>query len=311
MATSHINPYLIDAPDVIVQNRRAPLDSDSQVMVKGSQPTDDGFLSNITAKEAEAIRASDPVAARYLRPVLGADELINGTERWCVWLVGAQPSDLRTSETLRLRVEAVQKMRAESKDKTTRADAATPALFQKIRQPSTTYLAVPAHSSERRRYVPMALVPAETIATNALLMIPNANLYTFGVLQSRPFQVWNATVSGRIKSDMRISAKITYNNYPWAVANDVMRAAIEMAAQGVLDARGAHPGSSLADLYDAVSMPPDLAKAHESLDKAVLSSYGLRPSSNDAEVLSALFTRYEELVAPMAGVMGKKKRSSP
>ena len=305
---SRINPYLIDAPDVIVRNRRAPLDPKSQVMVKGSQPTDDGYLSNITAEEAEVIRASDPVAARYLRPLLGADELINGTERWCLWLVSAAPGDLRESETLRQRVVAVQKMRAESKDKTTRADAATPSLFQKIRQPVTFYLAVPAVSSERRRYVPMALVPPETIATNLLLMIPNANLYTFGVLQSRPFQVWNSTVSGRLESRFRISAKITYNNYPWPIADDATRATIEAAAQGVLDARDGHPGSSLADLYDAVAMPPDLAKAHESLDKAVLSSYGLRPSSNDVEVLAQMFKRYGELADPMVGLMSTKKR---
>jgi hypothetical protein len=307
-----INPYLISGSDVVVQNRRAPLDPSAQVMVKGSQPTDDGFLSSITAKEAQVLRASDAVAARYLRPLLGADELINGTERWCLWLVDASPSDLRASEFLRTRVEAVQKMRSESKDKTTRADAATPSLFQKIRQPSTTYLAVPAHSSERRRYVPMALISSETIATNALLMIPKANLYTFGVLQSRPFQVWNATVSGRIKSDMRISAKITYNNYPWPEPDEAIRAAIETAAQGVLDARGAHPGSSLADLYDAVAMPPNLAKAHDQLDRVTLAAYGLQGSSTDAEVLSALFSRYEKLTSPLGFSMtGETKRRSP
>ncbi len=305
---SRINPYLIDAPDVVVQNRREPLDPAAQVMVYGSKPTDGGHLSSISTTEAAAIRDSDPIAARYLRPLLGADELINGIERWCLWLVEATPSDLRSSETLRRRVEAVQKMRAESKDKTTRADASTPSLFQKIRQPSTPYLAVPSVSSERRRYVPMALAQPTTVANNLLLTVPNANLYTFGVLHGRPFQVWNATVSGRLESRFRISAEITYNNYPWPVADDASRAAIETAAQGVLDARDAHAGSSLADLYDAVAMPPDLTKAHLDLDKAVLTAYGLKPAATDAEVLSALFTRYEELVAPMIEMMGKKRK---
>ena len=304
---SRINPYLIDAPDVVVQNRREPLDSAAQVMVYGSKPTDAGHLSTISATEAEVIRESDQTAARYLRPLLGADELINGIERWCLWLVEATPSDLRSSETLRQRVEAVQKMRSSSKDKTTRADAATPSLFQKIRQPTTTYLAVPRVSSERRRYVPMALTSPKTIANDSLQTIPGANLYTFGVLHGRPFQVWNATVSGRLESRFRISAEITYNNYPWPIGDDATRATIKTAAQGVLDARAAHPGSSLADLYDAVAMPPGLAKAHDQLDRAVLTAYSLKTSATDAEVLSALFTRYEELTAPLAGLMSTKK----
>jgi hypothetical protein len=303
-----INPYLIDAPDVVVQNRREPLDAASQVMVYGSKPTDAGHLSTISATEAEVIRESDRIAARYLRPLLGADELINGIERWCLWLVKATPSDLRSSETLRQRVEAVQKMRSASKDKTTRADAATPSLFQKIRQPTTTYLAVPRVSSERRRYVPMALTSPETIANDSLQTIPGANLYTFGVLHGRPFQVWNATVSGRLESRFRISAEITYNNYPWPESDQDIRAAIETAAQGVLDARDAHPSSSLADLYDAVAMPPDLAKAHDQLDRAVLTAYALKPSATDAGILTALFARYEALVAPMAGMMEKKSK---
>jgi hypothetical protein len=146
----------------------------------------------------------------------------------------------------------------------------------------------------------MALISPETIANDSLQTIPGANLYTFGVLHGRPFQVWNATVSGRLESRFRISAEITYNNYPWPESDEANRAAIEAAAQGVLDARSAHPGASLADLYDAVAMPPDLAKAHESLDKTVLLAYGLQPSSSDTEVLAKLFTRFGELSAPLA-----------
>jgi hypothetical protein len=149
----------------------------------------------------------------------------------------------------------------------------------------------------------MALFPPDVIATNALLTIDNADLFTFGVLHGRPFQVWNATVSGRLESRFRISAEITYNNYPWPVREAAHRVAIEVAAQGVIDARAKHPDQTLADLYNPLGMPPDLLKAHEQLDRVVLAAYGLKPSATDAEVLAALFSRYEELTAPLAAEM--------
>jgi hypothetical protein len=145
----------------------------------------------------------------------------------------------------------------------------------------------------------MALFPPDVIASNALLTIDNADLFTFGVLHGRPFQVWNATVSGRLKSDFRISAEITYNNYPWPEVDSAARAVVETAAQGVLAARDAHPGASLADLYGPLSMPADLTKAHQDLDKAVLTAYGLKPNATDAEVLAELFSRYEKLTSPL------------
>jgi hypothetical protein len=153
----------------------------------------------------------------------------------------------------------------------------------------------------------MALFPPEIIATDSLLTIDSADLFTFGVLHSRPFQVWNATVSGRLESRFRISAEITYNNYPWPARDDAQRVAIEAAAQGVIDARAKHPDQTLADLYNPLAMPPDLLKAHEQLDRVVLAAYGLKPSATDAEVLSALFGRYEEMTAPMGALLGKKK----
>jgi hypothetical protein len=148
----------------------------------------------------------------------------------------------------------------------------------------------------------------EVIANNKVLTIANADLFTFGVLNGKPFQVWNSVVSGRLKSDFQFSIEITYNNYPWPDIDDAARAAIEAAAQGVLAAREAHPEASLADLYGPISMPADLTKAHQDLDKAVLTAYGLKASATDAEVLSMLFTRYEELVAPMAGMIEKKSK---
>jgi hypothetical protein len=303
-----INPYLVDAAWVTVSNQRTPLQSSVQVMEKGSQPTDSGLLSNISPAEAVKIREEDLDAAKYLRRVIGAEELINGVERWCLWLDGADPADVRKSAELRRRAEGVRDFRLNSKKAKTREDAQTPHLFQERRQPEFTYLAVPSVSSESRRYVPMALFPPDVIATNLLLTIDNADLFTFGVLHGRPFQVWNATVSGRLKSDFRISAEITYNNYPWPEVDSAARAVVETAAQGVLAARDAHPGASLADLYGPLSMPADLTKAHQDLDKAVLTAYGLKPAATDAEVLGELFSRYEELVAPMAGMMEKKSK---
>ena len=303
-----INPYLVDAAWVTVSNQRTPLQSSVQVMEKGSQPTDSGLLSNITPAEAVKAREDDLVAAKYLRRVIGAEELINGIERWCLWLDGADPADVRKSAELRRRVEGVQDFRLNSKKAKTREDAQTPHLFQERRQPEFTYLAVPSVSSESRRYVPMALVPPDVIATNLLLTIDNADLFTFGILHGRPFQVWNATVSGRLESRFRISAEITYNNYPWPDMESATRTAIEVAAQGVLAAREAHRGASLADLYGPLSMPADLTRAHQDLDKAVLVAYGLKPAATDAEVLGELFTRYEQLVAPLAAGMTAKPK---
>jgi hypothetical protein len=303
-----INPYLVDAAWVTVSNQRRPLQPGVQIMEKGSQPTDSGLLSNISPADAARIREEDLLAARYLHRVIGAEELINGNERWCLWLDKANPADIRGSAELRRRVEGVRDFRLNSKKAKTREDAQTPHLFQERRQPEFTYLAVPSVSSESRRYVPMALVPPDVIATNLLLTIDNADLFTFGILHGRPFQVWNSTVSGRLKSDFRLSAEISYNNYPWPDVDAGARAAIEVAAQGVLAAREAHPGASLADLYGPLSMPADLTKAHHDLDKAVLTAYGLKPAATDAEVLGELFSRYEQLVAPLAAGMAAKPK---
>jgi hypothetical protein len=277
-------------------------------MMKGSQPTDDGFLTSISDEEASRIRESDPLAAKYLRRLLGADELINGIGRWCLWLVDANPADLRASAEIRMRVEGVQKFRSLSKKEKTRDDASFPHLFQERRQPLQDYLAVPRVSSEHRKYIPMSLEPLSTIANDRLMTIPNADLFTFGILHGRPFQVWNVNVSGRLQSRFSISAEITYNNYPWPEAGADARKAIEHAAQEVLSAREVHAGATLADLYGPQSMPADLVKAHEVLDKAVMTAYGLKPAATDAEVLGELFARYERLVAPLAGMMGKKSK---
>jgi len=301
-----INGYLADGPSTLVTSRRTPLWPDAMRMDYGSMAADGGNLSKINATEAASIRRDDPIAAKYLRKLIGADELLYGTERYCLWLVNMAPEDLRNSPTVRERVAATRTMRLESKRDETREKADTPHLFIFINQPETPYLAVPRTSSETRRYIPMGLMGPEVIATDAMLMIPNANDYVFGIMHGRPFQVWNATVSGRLESRFRISGEITYNNYPWPERSPVIDSAISTAAKGVLTARAAHPGATLADLYDPLAMPPALTAAHKALDAAVLAAYGLKTSATDGEVLALMLSRYEQYAAPLAAGMLKK-----
>jgi hypothetical protein len=245
------------------------------------------------------IRQRDPVAARYLRRIYGSIEHLQGVKRWCLWLDGVTPEEIRESIDLNERVAKVKAERSGAAgSKGTAADR--PSQFADIHQPSSRFLLVPSVSSFARQYIPLSFYDPENIVTNAVFYIENASLYEFGVLQSAPFVLWSRTVSSRLNINFQLSSTFTYNNYPWPEADEAIRAAIDMAAQGVLDARGAQPGSSLADLYDAVAMPPGLAKAHESLDKAVLTAYSLRPTSSDAEVLTRLFDRFAELSAPLA-----------
>ena len=302
-----INAYLQDAPPVLLSRISTPLSPSAPELKSGNVPRDGGYLSDISDEEASLIRQRDPVAARYLRRIYGSIEHLQGVKRWCLWLDGVTPEEIRESRELNERVAKVKAERSGAAgSKGTAADR--PSQFADIHQPGSRYLLVPSVSSFAREYIPLSFYDPENIVTNAVFYIENASLYEFGVLQSAPFVLWSRTVSSRLNINFQLSSTFTYNNYPWPEADEAIYAAIETSAQVVLGARDAHPGSSLADLYDAVAMPPDLAKAHEGLDKAVLSAYGLRPSSNDAEVLSTLFTRYEELVAPMIGVMGKKRK---
>ena len=291
---SNINAYLLDAPNILISSRGKPLDSTTQEMVKGNIPADGGFLADISPDDAESIRISDPTAAKYLRKIVGARELIQGGERWCLWLQGADPADVRKSPVLSNRVGEVRKMRLASTKAATRVDAGRAHEFQEIRQPSGSYLAVPVHSSENRDYVPMALLGPEMIATNALGMIPNATLTTFGMMSSKPFTLWTKAVSGRIKNDIRIT-NTTYNNFPFPTLSEEQNAKIETAARAVVDARATFPSNSLADLYDIGSMPTTLRSAHNELDKSVLAAFGLRSDATESRILEVLFDKYSQV----------------
>lgn len=290
----NINAYLLSGPDVLVTSRTKPLLHTTPKMVNGSKPTDAGHLSDISVKEAEEIRKNDPIAAKYLRRTIGARELIHNIERYCLWLVDANPSEIKNSPELSKRVAAVKAMREASKDKETKKDASKAQEYQKIRQPQTDYLAVPLTSSEEREYVPMAWFDSSIITNNAVSVVGNADISLFGYLQSRPFNVWNKAVSGRLESRVRISNTITYNNFPLPEATNAIREKIMNSAQTILDVRAKFANNSLAELYESTSMPPELARAHAKLDADVLSAYGLKSDSKDSEILEVLFTMYGE-----------------
>ena len=294
LPVKRINSYLLDSADILISSRSVPLSSETQIMDYGSKPTDGGHLSDIDFETAEVIRNSDAIARKYLKSIIGAKEMIGGTKRFCFWLADASPEDIAGSKHLRKATSAVREMRLSSKKANTRRDADTPSLFQEIRQPTATYLAVPRVSSERREYVPMQFYEPDVILNDSLLSISGANLVTFSILQSRVFTIWNATVSGRLESRFRISAEITYNNFPFLKPNNAKEEELRASATEILNERLRYPDSTLKTLYAIESMPPSLRKVHVSNDKNVLSLYGLKKEASDFEIISRLFELYRE-----------------
>ena len=289
----HINAYLVDAVDVYLDNRKAPL-CPSPSINYGSFALDDGHFT-LTRDDRDAILTSEPEASPFLKTFLGAEEMLNAKERWCIWLEGADPGALKKLPEVLRRVESVRGWRASRDRATTVKLASTPSLFAERRQPTKSYVAIPTVSSVRRSYLPCAFLDPEVIASNQLYVLPGASPYHFGVIQSSMHNAWIKYVCGRLKSDFRYSASIVYNNFPWPQqASEAQKSAVEAAAQGVLDARAQFPGSSLADLYDPLTMPPALLKAHQALDKAVDKCYRPQPFTSDAKRVEYLFELYEE-----------------
>ena len=292
----NINCYLSDAPNVIVESRNTAI-CDVPKMVYGNKPPDGGNLI-IEADEYEGFLRKEPQAAPFIRPLLGAEEFLHGLKRYCIWLANADISLVRKCPMICARVEQRRQMLLSSKAAATRQFATTPGLFRQITQPEgMDYIAIPRVSSERRQYIPIGFLTSETKVTDSVQIIPGATRYHFGVLTSRMHNAWMRAVAGRLKSDYRYSKDIVYNNFVWpdlegAVAK---KGKIEEAAQAILDARAAHPKATLADLYDPLTMPPDLVKAHAHLDALVDKAYGLSPS--DAERVALLFKLYAKRVA--------------
>ena len=305
--TGNINGYLINGPNVFIFARSKPISQDAPLMTSGNIPRDGGFLSDLSEDEKNEVVQSDPIAASYLRRIYGAVEHIQGELRWCLWLVDATPQEIRQSKVLASRVAEVRAHRATAVGPKGAA-VDRPSLFADIHQPSADFLMFPDVSSSSRKYIPLSFYSRDAIITNKVHAVEGCSAYEFGVIQSRVYMAWVRAVSSRMKSDFNHSSTFVYNNFPWPDRTDAGIASVSSAAAEVLTARMAHKGASLADLYGPLSMPPDLMGAHKDLDKFVLAAYGLKSSATDSEVLSALFTRYEELTAPLAGIMGKKKR---
>ncbi len=290
----NINGYLIDAPDIFIESRVKSL-NDVPQMVYGNKPTDGGFLF-LTEIEKEDILKKEPSAEKYIKQILGSEEYINNKKRYCIWLVNANPSDLRKSTEIMKRVEAVKQFRLNSTKAATKKDAETPTLFQEVRQPTEGfYLLVPRVSSERRRYVPIGFMSYDIIVNDSVQIIPNANIYEFGIITSNVHMAWMRAVCGRLEMRYRYSKDIVYNNFPWCNPTEEQRKKIEQTAQGILDARAKYPDCSLADLYDETVMPPELRKAHQDNDRAVMSAYGFSTKMTESECVAELFKMYEKL----------------
>jgi hypothetical protein len=306
---SNLNPYLVDGPDVVIMNRSSPI-SDVPRMVWGNKPSDGGHLLFSTTEEKDSFLEREPGAAPWIRPFVSGGDFVNGRMRWCLWLVGISPQELRGLPAVVERVDQVRKMRLASKAEATRRKAQTPTLFGQISQPTAGYLAIPEVSSERRTYVPIAFLPAEVIASNKVQLVPNATLWHFGVLTSAMHMAWMRYTCGRLKSDFSYSNTIVYNNFPWPEAAAAPQAAIAAAAQAVLDARrpALDGGATLADLYDPLAMPPALVRAHAALDRAVDRAYRPQPFPSEAHRVAFLFDRYEALTnALFATARGRRR----
>ncbi len=291
----HINPYLVDADDFFIEARQKPLCAVSE-MSSGGKPVEGGFFI-FTEEEKDTFISKEPNSEKYFKRLLGAKDFINGGKRYCLWLVNANPADLRKMPSVLERIEGVRNYRLQSTKEATRRSADSPTLFQEVKYSESDYVAVPEVSSERRRYVPMDFISADTICTNAMRFVPNATAYEFGVMTSIVHNSWMRVVCGRMKSDYDYSNSIVYNNFPWPIVNDSQKQRIETTAKAILEARALYPDNSLADLYDELTMPAELRKAHRANDAAVLEAYGFPKDASESDIVARLFKMYQELTS--------------
>ena len=323
---ANINPYLVDGPDVVLPRRSSPICNVPEIGI-GNKPIDDGNYL-FTTDEKLAFIALEPASAKWFRRWIGADEFLNGYERWCLWLGECPPSELRAMPEAMKRVQSVKEARLASKSPPTQKLATTPTHFHVEFMPKEPYMVIPEVSSERREYIPLGYLTPETLASNKLRLLPKAELWQFGILQSSMHMAWTRYTCGRLKSDFQYSISIVYNNFPWPdfpqsskpnqppAPVDKAQAAIETAAQAVLDVRakfqtGDQP-ATLADLYDPLTMPPELLKAHQKLDAAVDKAYersgGKKSYKSDAERVAFLFELYQKYTSLLPTDKPKIKR---
>jgi hypothetical protein len=304
----NISPYLIEGSDIAIVSRSNPICQVPNCNY-GSKPTDGGHLI-IEEEDRKEFLVANPDGKKFIRPLLCAEEYLYSVPRWCLWLVGASPVEIRSITGIKKRVEAVRDFRLASKKAPTREMANQPTVFAEVRQPTSRFMVVPQHTSETRHYVPFGYFSPNHIVHNSCSAIPGATLWHFGVLSSTMHMAWVRQVCGRLESRYRYSTRLVYNNYPWpAVVTDKQRAAVEAAAQAVLDARAQYPTSTLADLYDPLAMPAPLLKAHQQLDRAVDRCYRPEPFPSDRHRVEYLFALYEKLTAPLvAAAKARRKR---
>lgn len=303
----NINPYLVDAPDVVLPRRDRPLCAAPEIGI-GNKPIDGGNYL-FTTEERDAFLRQEPAAKPFFHRWLGSDEFINRYERWCLWLGDVSPEVLRGMSHVMARIEAVREFRLASKSAPTRKLADTPTRFHVENIPAAPFLLVPKVSSERRMFIPMGFMRPDTMCSDLVFVVPGATPYHLGVLISTMHMAWVRSTCGRLESRYRYSKDIVYNNYPWPRdPSEKQVKAVEDAAQGVLDAREKFPQSSLADLYDPLSMPPELTRAHQALDRVVDAAYGRKSFASDAERVAFLFELYQQYTSLLPATDAKPRR---
>lgn len=292
----NINAYLVNAKDIFITARTMPI-SDVPILQNGGKPTEGGFLI-LTEEEKEELLQNEPQAEAFIRPYMMGKDFINRKPRYCLWMVGVNPALLRKCPMVKQRIEQVREYRLASPKAATQKKAETPMLFDEVRECETDYIAIPKVSSENRRYVPMEYLSKEIIPGDKLFMIQGATLYHFGILTSNVHMAWMRAVCGRLKSDYSYSNTIVYNNFPWPEPTPEQKERIEQTAQMILDARALYPDSSLADLYDEVLMPPELRKAHQENDRAVMRAYGFSiKDMTETKCVAELMRLYQQKIS--------------
>ena len=290
----NINGYLLDADNVFVESRNKPICDVPEIGI-GNKPIDGGNYL-FTEEEMQEFVEKEPASKKWFKPWYGSQEFINRKPRYCLWLGDCPPNELRKMPECMKRVNAVRQLRLESKSAGTRKLADTPTRFHVENMPKGTYIVIPEVSSERRKYVPMGFMSPDILCSNLVKIIPNATLYHFGILTSNVHMAWMRAVCGRLKSDYRYSKDVVYNNFPWPTPTDEQKAKIKETAQAILDARALYPDSSLADLYDETTMPPELRKAHQQNDKAVMRAYGFDiKTTTETSCVAELMRMYQKL----------------
>ena len=291
----NINPYLVAANNVFIEDRQKPI-CDVPFLQNGGKPTEGGNLI-LTEEEKVDLLKVEPESVKFLRPYMMGYDFIQRKPRYCIWLVNADPSTFKNCSKIMERVQRVREYRLNSPKAATRKKAEIPTLFDEVRECTSDYVAIPKVSSQRRRYIPMDYLSSDVIPGDSIFMIPDSNIYHFGILESNIHMSWMRAVCGRLKSDYRYSNTVVYNNFPWPLPTDDQRKRIEQTAKGILEARSLYPNASLADLYDPLTMPPELQKAHTENDRAVMRAYGFDiKAMTEADCVAALMKMYQDKV---------------